>query len=74
MVRLRVKEFVTEHAPELTRYELGRRANRSNKFMDKIWNNPTETHFYFDKLETVAQALSAYLNRKVKMSELFEEE
>jgi hypothetical protein len=74
MIRLRVREFVAENAPGLNRYELARRANLSYKFVDKIWREPANTHIYFDGLAAIAEALSQYLQRKVHLSELFEDD
>lgn len=74
MIRLRVREFVEEHATGLNRYELGRRANLSYKFMDKIWHRPENLHIYLDNLVAIAAALSAYLNKPVHLSDLVVED
>lgn len=74
MLRLHVREFVEANAPGLTRYELGRRANLSTKFMNTIWNQPEHTHMFLDNLYAVAQVLSGHLGRQVSICELLEED
>lgn len=72
MIRLRVREYVAENAPELNRYDLGRRAGVSNTYMNSIWRKPERTHLYLDYLDRIAQALSDYLQKEVTVCDLIQ--
>lgn len=73
MIRLRVREFVEEHAPKLSRYRLGRDAGLSPAPMDKLWNDPTNTDILLSTLEKIARALSTHIGRPVSTKELYDE-
>ena len=73
MVRFCVREFVKKQAPKLTMTELGRLANISQASITKIWKNPENTDVKVSTLIPVAEALSLYLGRKVKVTELIED-
>ncbi len=72
MIRIRVKEFVTRNAPDLTMTRLGILAGVSQKFIRAIWLEPANAHHYLDQLDTLAQALSDYLGREVSVCDLIE--
>lgn len=72
MIRLKVKEFVSENAADLTMTRLGIQAQVSQNFMRKIWHQPTNPHLYLDQLDTIAQALSDHLQREVTVCDLID--
>lgn len=74
MVRLRVRDFVQENAPHLTMTELGRLANIAQTTMIKVWKDPENTDVLLTTLIPISQALSTYLGRKVRVTELIEDE
>ncbi len=73
MVRFCVREFVEQHAPHLTMTEVGRLANISQDTIVKIWKRPENTDVKVSTLIPIARALSSYLGRKVKITELLED-
>lgn len=73
MVRLYVREFVRANAPKLTMTGLGRLANLSQSTIIKVWKEPENTDVLLTTLIPIAQALSTYLGRKVKVTELIED-
>lgn len=73
MVRFCVREFVEQHAPKLTMTEVGRLANVSQDTIVKIWKKPENIDVKVSTLIPIAQALSTYLGKKVKVTELIED-
>ena len=72
MIRLKVREFVSENAADLTMTRLGILARVSQNFIRKVWLAPENTHMYLDQLDKIAQALSDHLQREVTVCDLIE--
>lgn len=72
MIRLRVREFVEQHAPGLVMSRFGIKAGVSQKFISEIWHHPENAHHYLDSLDTLAQALSDHLGYEVTICDLIE--